>query len=210
MAVLSAPCSDKLLETKFLNGSFSILSLHNFALMIKKKELIKQVQGYPENDNHKRRILDFLEQNDDFWTKKNELGQITASCWVLNKDRSKALMTHHKKLDRWLQIGGHLEAEDGSIIDSCIRELKEESGLTQFNLLQEEIFDLDVHDIPESKKGVPAHIHYDIRMFFEANENEVIQFDKEESNNIIWMNLTEIEKLNDESILRMIRKSSKL
>ncbi|MFT6165583.1 MAG: ADP-ribose pyrophosphatase YjhB (NUDIX family) [Vicingaceae bacterium] len=117
-------------------------------------------------------------------------------------------MTHHKKLDRWLQIGGHLAAEDDSIVDSCIRELKEESGLTQFKLLQEEIFDIDVHDIPESKKGVPAHIHYDIRMYFEADESEVIQFDNEESNNIIWMSLSEIEKLNNESIVRMIRKST--
>tara|TARA_R110000868_G_scaffold112681_4_gene303233 strand:- start:557 stop:1105 length:549 start_codon:yes stop_codon:yes gene_type:complete len=176
--------------------------------MIEKQELIQQVEAYPKNDSHKQKILEFLAINKDFWTKSNTLGQITASCWVLNKDRTKALMTHHKKLNRWLQIGGHLEPEDGSIVDSCIRELKEESGLTQFKLLQEEIFDLDVHDIPESKKGVPAHIHYDIRMFFEANENEIIQFDKEESNKIVWMNLTEIEKLNDESILRMIRKSN--
>tara|TARA_B110000503_G_C7119509_1_gene401855 strand:- start:140 stop:682 length:543 start_codon:yes stop_codon:yes gene_type:complete len=175
--------------------------------MIEKQELIKQVEAYPENDKNKQQILLFLEQHEDFWTKNNALGQITASCWVLNKDRTKALMTHHKKLDRWLQIGGHLEAEDDSIVDSCIRELKEESGLTQFKLLQEEIFDLDVHDISESKKGVPAHIHYDIRMIFEEEEDEEIQFDKEESNKIIWMSLSEIEKLNNESISRMILKS---
>ena len=174
--------------------------------MIDKQELITQVEAYPINDSHKKEILIFLLQFEDFWTKKNELGQITASCWVVNQDRTKALMTHHKKLNRWLQIGGHLEAEDNSIVDSCIRELKEESGLTQFKLLQEKFFDLDVHGIPESKKGIPAHIHYDIRMLFEANEQESIQFDKEESNSIVWMNISEIEKFDEESINRMIRK----
>lgn len=138
--------------------------------MIDKQELIDQVTAYAENDNHKKQILAFLQQNDDFWTKKNETGQITASCWVLNKTRKKALMTHHKNLERWLQIGGHIEDEDNTIADSCIRELQEESRITKFTLLQEDFFDLDVHDIPESKKGVPAHIHYDIRMLFEADE----------------------------------------
>ncbi len=177
--------------------------------MIDKQELITLVQNYPENDSHKKKILLFLEKFEDFWTKKNEEGQITASCWAVNKDQTKVLMTHHKKLDRWLQIGGHLEAEDNTIADSCMRELKEESGLAQFKLLQSNIFDLDVHDIPESRKGVPAHIHYDIRMLFEADENEEIQFDKEESNSIVWMSLSEIEKLDDESITRMIQKTVK-
>ena len=178
--------------------------------MIDKQELITLVQDYPENDSHKKKVLQFLKKFEDFWTKKNEEGQITASCWVVNKDQTKVLMTHHKKLARWLQIGGHLESEDNSIVDSCIRELKEESGLTQFKLLQNEIFDIDVHHIPESRKGVPAHVHYDIRMLFEADENEEIQFDKEESNNIIWMRLDKIKGLQNYSIDRMVRKTQKL
>lgn len=178
--------------------------------MVNKQELIQLVNQYPTNDHHKQQILAFLHENEDFWTKGNIAGQITAACWVVNKTLTKALMTHHKKLDRWLQIGGHLEAEDENIVDSCIRELKEESGLTQFNLLQPEVFDLDVHHIPASAKGVPAHIHYDIRMLFEADEQETIQFDQDESNNIVWMNLAEIEAMNDESISRMVRKTNLL
>ena len=88
-----------------------------------------------------------------------------------------------------------------------MRELEEESGLREFKLLQTSIFDLDVHTIPKLKKGVPEHVHYDIRMLFEADEDESIQYDQEESNNIVWMHLDEIEKLNDESITRMVRKT---
>ena len=175
--------------------------------MIEKANLTKLVKNYPTNDSHKERILEFLIKNEDFWTKNNKSGQITASCWVVNKERTKALMTHHKKLNRWLQIGGHLETEDHFIVDACLRELKEESGLTRFRLLQDSIFDLDVHHIPESKKGVPAHVHYDIRMIFEADEEEAINFDKEESNEMVWMNFKDINQLKDESIVRMAIKS---
>ena len=84
--------------------------------------------------------------------------------------------------------------------------MKEESGLTRFKLLQESIFDLDVHGIPESKKGIPAHVHYDIRMFFEADEKEPINFDKEESNEMAWMKMVEISELENESIEQMVRK----
>jgi len=178
--------------------------------MIDKQELIPLIAAYPENDNHKKQMLLFLEEFEDFWTKENQKGQITASCWVVNKNRTNTLMTHHKKLNRWLQIGGHLEAEDDSIIEACLRELKEESGLTQFTLLQENFFDLDVHNIPESKKGIPAHIHYDIRMLFEANENEEILFDKEESNSIVWMPMEQLKDIHNESINRMLRKTQKL
>lgn len=178
--------------------------------MVNRQELIQLVEQYPTNNQHKQQILAFLHENEDFWTKENSAGQITAACWVVNKERTKALMTHHKKLDKWLQIGGHLEAEDETIVNSCIRELKEESGLTQFNLLQTAIFDLDVHSIPAFPKGVSAHIHYDIRMLFEADERETIQFDEEESNNIVWMKLADIEALNNESISRMVRKTNLL
>ena len=92
--------------------------------MIEKANLTKLVKNYPTNDSHKERILEFLIKNKDFWTKNNKSGQITSSCWVVNKERTKALMTHHKKLNRWLQIGGHLEAEDHFIVDACLRELK--------------------------------------------------------------------------------------
>lgn len=177
--------------------------------MIDQQELIQLIETYPNNDANKLLTLLFVENYPDFWTKKNVTGQVTASCWVVNKERTKALMTHHRKLDRWLQLGGHLEAEDRTIVNSCKRELEEESGLTQFTLLQHSIFDMDVHKIPTSKKGIPEHFHFDIRMLFEADESEEIQFDIEESNHVKWMSFDEIKTAvsDNESILRMITKT---
>ena len=177
--------------------------------MIQKQELIQLIEGYSENDTNKALTLLFLTKYDDFWSKKNTVGQITCACWVINKEHTKALMTHHLKLNRWLQLGGHLEREDNTIVDSCIRELKEESGLNQFNLVSNDIFDMDVHKIPTSKKGVIEHFHFDIRMLFEADENESIQFDKSESNNLMWMAFEDILKLENASINRMVEKTQK-
>lgn len=174
-----------------------------------KLEVQQLISKYPYNDTNKELTLLFLGASDDFWSKNNLTGQLTASCWVIDQSRTKALLTHHLKLNDWFQLGGHIEASDKTILEACIRELKEESGLTQFKLLSSKIFDIDVHKIPLSKKGIPEHFHFDLRFLFEANENEEIKFDISESNEVAWKSFEEIGKLtSNPSIIRMIEKTS--
>ena len=175
-----------------------------------KSHLLQLLSEYPTNDSNKLVTELFVEKYDNFWEKDNVVGQVTASSWVVNKERTKALMTHHLKLNRWLQLGGHLEAEDNTIVDSCFRELEEESGLTNFKLLSPKILDIDVHKIPTSKKGIPEHFHFDIRYLFEVDDTETIHFNVSESNEVVWKTIEEIKELiaDNESILRMIEKSN--
>lgn len=179
-----------------------------------KSELIKLVENYLTqypDDIHGLNVLNYLQTNEDFWQRTNVKGHITASSWVLNFDRTKALLTHHIGLDKWFQLGGHIEPSDTNILVAAERELHEESGLTHFQIISSEIFDIDVHEIPLNKKGVPAHFHYDIRILIEADDYEEIICQIEESNEITWVELDKINKKTEEwSVLRMVKKSRKL
>jgi len=174
------------------------------------KLIIDYLDKYPD-DEHALKTIDFLGNNELFWQRKNLLGHITASAWVINQDKNKALLTHHIELDKWFQLGGHIEYADKNIYDAAKRELEEESGLQDFRLESSKIFDIDVHQIPISKKGVPAHYHYDIRLLFVADENKKIKCQATESNAVQWLHFNEIKsKTNEYSVLRMIEKVSVL
>ncbi len=178
-----------------------------------KEVLINLVKKYnPDNiqeKESKEKILNFLYENDNFTGRDNKLGHITGSAWIVRKDRKKVLLTHHLKLDRWLQVGGHVES-DNSILESALREAMEETGLTSIKPLSEEIFDIDVHLIP--KRGdVEAHNHYDIRFLFEADENEKINRQEDESKAIKWITLDEVSSYAGEgTVLRMTDKTKLL
>lgn len=129
-------------------------------------------------------------------------GHLTASCWVLNHDHSQVLMLHHAKLNKWLQPGGHADGDE-NLLRVAQKELDEETGLTDYSLVSEEIFDIDIHDIPE-RKGVPAHKHYDIRFVFRASRSSSIT-KNHESNALEWVELSEVP--NEPSLQRMVAKT---
>ena len=130
----------------------------------------------------------------------------TASAWVVNKEKTKALFTHHAKLNRWLQLGGHAD-DDENLREVALTECREESGLTSVSLLSQDIFDLDIHTIPE-RKGVPEHDHYDVRFLFQAPENDLLTVSNE-SIDVAWIPFENIGKQTEgnESIQRMLNKT---
>jgi len=172
-----------------------------------KIQLHEYLMQYP-NDIHAIKTIDFLEQNTKFWKRENLEGHITASAWVLSLDKSQTLLTHHKSLDSWFQLGGHIEPEDKSVWDAALREIIEESGIVPIDSISHSIFDIDVHLIPQNKKGVPAHYHYDIRYLFFADSSQPILFDTNESNKVCWVLIDNVaDKSTQDSVLRMVRKS---
>lgn len=137
-------------------------------------------------------------------------GHITSSAWIVSRESGSALLTHHRKLGRWLQLGGHADGET-NVLASSIREAEEESGLTGFGALPAGgppvILDIDVHRIP-ARGDEPAHEHHDIRFLLEVSENQPIVRQVEESKEIRWFTALEIERsLDEESVLRMARKA---
>jgi 8-oxo-dGTP pyrophosphatase MutT (NUDIX family) len=174
-----------------------------------KEDLIKLLKDYEPDDldeqKSKDRILSFVYNSDNFISRENAVGHITGAAWIVSKDRKKVLLTHHKKLDMWLQLGGHVDSDE-HILETALREAREESGLTTLKCLSDKIFDVDVHLFP--KKGeVDAHYHFDIRFLFEADENEELHRQKSESKGMKWIALDEVsEYAKEDTILRMTSK----
>jgi 8-oxo-dGTP pyrophosphatase MutT (NUDIX family) len=143
----------------------------------------------------------FVEQHEDFWQRTTREGHLTGSAWVLSPDRSQVLLIHHTKLDRWFQPGGHAGDTDDSLLETARREAMEECGLPELQHVQEEIFDIDVHPIPE-KGAEPAHLHYDIRFLFRVENRNNHARDETETKGMKWVNLAELTKKNVPSSLR--------
>ena len=130
-------------------------------------------------------------------------GHVTGSAVVLDAEGSSMLMTHHAKLGRWLQLGGHSDGETDPLAVAC-REATEESGLSVVPV-REEILDLDVHAIPARGRD-PAHFHYDVRFLLRVERPGPLAA-TDESLALKWVCLDGIETVTrEESILRMVRK----
>lgn len=154
---------------------------------------------------YKNLMLEFLQSCSDCFERSCQMGHFTASAFLLNKTHDKALLMHHAKLDRWFQPGGHCDG-DSNTLNVAIKEAQEESGIEQITAVSPEIFDIDIHLIPENKKrGEHAHYHFDIRFLLESEtENFVLN---RESKELKWFT-SDISELPNQSpsITRMFDK----
>ncbi|HEX2898255.1 MAG TPA: NUDIX hydrolase, partial [Bacteroidia bacterium] len=115
------------------------------------------------------------------------------------------LLIHHRKLDRWLQPGGHADGE-ADLLAVAQREVWEETGL-KTKPLSNKIFDLDIHEIP-ARGQEPTHLHHDVRFLLMPEEGASLQLN-EEVMDARWVPLAEVAQLcNERSLLRMVDKSS--
>ena len=166
------------------------------------------IAAYP-NEKAAINMLEFFNRDKNCFQKNNQGGHFTGSAWVVSPDRSQVLMTNHKKLNMWLQLGGHADGID-DLISVAIREAKEESGFDNFVLLSENIFDLEIHEVPAIAED-PVHLHYDVRFLLEADPKNNTIVISDESHDVQWIALDKVVKLNPEnSMQRMVKKTSAL
>jgi 8-oxo-dGTP pyrophosphatase MutT (NUDIX family) len=149
--------------------------------------------------------IPFISAHPDCLQRSCVPGHLTASAWIVDASRQRVLLTHHHKLDRWLQLGGHVDG-NSDLLGSALREAREESGLTRLRAVSRDIFDVDRHRIP-THGGEPEHWHYDVRFLFEADSGEPLVVSNE-SKDLAWVELARVAELNaSESLLRMVRKT---
>ena len=177
--------------------------------MSRASALARSLRAHATDDalerDHRERMLRLSElAADPFARSCFEPGHFTASAFVLSPSRDALLLIHHKKLDRWLQPGGHVEPEDTDMLAAARREAAEEVGLRELAAGRDDPFDLDVHDIP-ARPDEPAHAHFDVRFLFVA---PTLAFAlSAESKAARWVALTELSGPGvDASVARAARK----
>ncbi|WP_287598615.1 NUDIX hydrolase [Thermomonas sp.] len=147
---------------------------------------------------------ELLGDAEDPFRRERLAGHFTASCWLVDRSGARVLLTHHRKLGLWLQLGGHADGQRELPL-AALREAEEESGLSDLRV-SDAIFDLDRHWIPEHK-SVPAHWHYDVRYVVQAGDDEAYTI-SEESLDLAWRRIDELatDPATDASMRRMARK----
>jgi len=150
--------------------------------------LLQLLENYHPKDTNelksKEKIISFVKQYKDCFERTLDIGHIVASCWLVNHDNSKALLTHHKKLNEWLQLGGHCDGNP-NVLDVAIKEAQEESGILDIQPLSHSLFYIDVHRIPEYKNE-KEHYHYNIVFLLQAASDKPTIV-SEESYDLLWI-----------------------
>ena len=131
--------------------------------------------------------LHFLDSNDDAVWRSCRVGHVTASAIVIDEAEGQVLLTLHPKVRRWLQLGGHLESDDASIMQGALREVREESGISEGRISRLPIR-LDRHDVPcgrDEHGQVLASVHWDVQ-FLVLTPSAVEPVISDESDDLAW------------------------
>ncbi len=149
--------------------------------------------------------LSFVHAHPDCLVRTCLEGHFTGSAWIVSPDRRRTLLTHHGKLDKWLQLGGHADG-DPDLLAVALREAREESGLSRLAAVHARLFDVDRHWIG-ARGAEPGHWHHDLRFLIEADPSEPLTISGE-SKDLAWVDVASVEALNpEESMSRMVRKT---
>jgi 8-oxo-dGTP pyrophosphatase MutT (NUDIX family) len=172
-------------------------------------DLRSQLLSYQPRDERERGHLERMNElcnsvADPFTRRLFAPGHFTASAFILSPDRSELLLILHAKLGRWLQPGGHVDPDDRDLVAAALREVREEVGLVELELLPPAPFDLDVHDIPV-RKDEGSHQHFDVRYLFRALSREVTA--GSDAKDVRWVPLAQVDdELSDASVHRVVAK----
>lgn len=168
-------------------------------LALQLAHFIRQAWCTTEEQETAQRFLHFLATNNNAFSRENR-GHVTSSIWIVNAEKTAALLTHHKKFNLWIQLGGH---NDGNIDCKQVaaQEALEESGIEGLTFLSEQIFDIDIHPIPNA-----CTYHYDVRYLMQAPAKSSYSVSAE-SYDLAWVSFDALPTFSEHtSVLRMNEK----
>jgi len=156
---------------------------------------IRRYTPYNEQEKKDKEVILYCIDNfDDVLTRKNEIAHITSSAFVVNKTKNKVLMIHHNIYNSWSWTGGHADGEE-DLLGVAIKELNEETGVSNIRPITSEIFSLDIIPvIGHMKRGkyVSAHLHLSVAYLVEADDSELLVVKEDENSGVKWIPIDKV------------------
>lgn len=162
------------------------------------KNIYQFVQNYiPYNEQEEKDKALILHQlsADNILTRKNHLAHLTVSAWIVSPDYQKVLMAYHNIYQSYAWLGGHLDG-NADIVSVIKKEIQEESGLSEFQLIEDHLFSLEVLTVDGHVKNgeyVSSHLHLNLTFLCIANPDFPIHIRPSENSQIAWL---EVDKIN--------------
>ena len=144
-----------------------------------------------QEERDKALIMGCLERFDDIFMRENAPAHMTASAWVVNPAHDKALMAYHNIYNSWSWLGGHADGER-DLLKVALREVSEESGVTQLRPVSSDIFSLEVLTVDgHVKRGkyVSSHLHLNVTYLIEADDTQPLRVKADENSSVGWFTL---------------------
>lgn len=170
--------------------------------------LRKQIEAYqPFNEQEERDkelILEYMAENPNIFLRESRLAHMTASAWIVNKERTKVLMAYHNIYNSWSWLGGHADGET-DLLKVALREAREESGLRNVRPVSEDIYSLESLTVDgHIKKGkyVSSHLHLNVTYLLEADEEDSLSVKPDENSGVAWFGLEEAVEASTEEWFR--------
>jgi 8-oxo-dGTP pyrophosphatase MutT (NUDIX family) len=174
--------------------------------------LASYAERFPAEAAVAERFRAFVAAHPDCFERSCVPGHVTGSAWLVSHDETRFLLTHHRKLGRWLQLGGHSDG-DPDTAAVALREATEESGIAGLTLAavdgRVQPLDLDAHAIP-ARGAEPAHVHYDVRFLVRAPAGAVVTISAESLALRWFASDRPLDVPHDESVARLIAKVQRL
>ena len=171
-------------------------------------ELEKALEKFrPWNEQEARdqeEILARLAQGEALYTRENTAAHFTASGWVVSPDRKQVLMAYHNLYDSWAWLGGHADGER-DLLKTAMREVMEESGLTEVKPVSEEIYSVEILTVNGHEKHgsyVSSHLHLNVTYLLEADPALPVHNKPDENSRVAWFSLEEAVKRSSEPWIR--------
>lgn len=158
-------------------------------------ELIQALESYsPWNEQERRdceELLRRLKSGEALYTRENHSAHLTASAWVVSPDRTQVLLAYHNLYGSWAWLGGHADGER-DLLAVALREVKEESGLTEVHPLSDQIYSVEILTVDGHEKHgayVPSHLHLNVTYLLEADPDAPIRCKPDENSRVGWFSL---------------------
>ncbi len=193
-----------------------VLDLYGYHFSAARAEVLMMLETHEPADEKEardiQRIIDLIAAHPDIFSMTCEVGHITASAAIIEPESRRTLLHYHKRLGRWLQVGGHAEYET-DFAQVALREAREETGLPDLQHWPPDAapapIDYDVHTIPQSGDA-PKHLHLDFRYVLATRQPEALAPIAGESTRFRWLSSADVRDLGaaiDGSLRRLLGKA---